>query len=876
MKDFHADAALTWEGDEEDLTPIGHSEDDREAYNEIQDRPIAERVAEGMRADSHVSGGIVPFPTDARGNDALDTLPPKERAVHERMCAQGYIATAYDYTDAEGRLLIQIVHYRHEKERKQVRQLRYCGRSKTTGEHVYWWTGVPGTRPLYNLQRLIKRPDLTVLVVEGEKAAKAADYTFLGQVVVCWPGGAGSGAVDRVDVSMLAGRKVVGWPDNDPVGRSGMRRFLARAIEAGAASAAMVIVPREFPAKWDLADPVPADLHTSDLLPDLIDTARPMTKSEARKLLHDPRKKAAARRVLGLRVGYSRVDPCSVETCLSLIDPDESGHWFRALRTLYYAYGMAGLPLADEWSRRGAKYREGEPKRLFDKFAQDEGFTADSLLWLFREGYNASLGVDEDKPNVAIDFAAFCLAHVENMNRDHAVVTRGSKTVVMWETYDERFDRYAIDYLPKLAFQDRYVSRVPVATDKEGNPVFKPRGKHWFDDGRRRQFDRIVFLPGRTTQDGVLNSWRGFAVEPVDDPEGWSLFKTHLYENVCNKDAASFAYLMCWLAACVQWLHRPLGVALVLMGHKGAGKSILIQLLAYLFGDAAFVTALADDVLGKFNARLEHTLLLGLEEAVAASNRTQDGIFKDLITRPTLRVEDKFFSNWTAPNHLRMIMTSNNDHVVRADARERRYAVFEVTNPHQDDPDARRRYFGDIIEQMETGGYEAMLGELLARDISGWNPESIPETDALRQQKLLNLSNDPVAAWYFSRLQDGINILSGEADTPVYPWSEMETRWVPVAAVMKDYRQYARQLGHRGDEQRIKTRLTRFMPRGFDTKNLRDPTDPNKAQARMYPFPPLIEARKLFERATGYSVPVTEEGSDSDKAAMPDDGPTPF
>ncbi|WP_188063203.1 DUF5906 domain-containing protein [Sphingobium sp. KCTC 72723] len=876
MNDFNTHVALYGEDGKEDLTPIGLSADDREAYNAIQDRPIVERVAEGVRAGNHKTGGIVAFPGDARGNEVLDALPAKERNGHDRLLAAGFRATAYDYPDAEGQLLMQVVHYRHESERKQVRVLRYCGRSETTGENVFWWTSIPGTRPLCGLNILADCPESLVLVVEGEKAAAAARVTFIAEKVICWPGGATTGAIDRVDMSALNGRTVVGWPDNDPVGRNGMRRFLARAIEAGAKSAAMVLVPPEFPPKWDLADQIPVELHTN-LLSDLIKTARPMSKSEARQLLHDPVKKAAARRILGLKVGYSRVDKDAVETCLSLIDPDESGHWHRILRSLYFAFGTAAVDMADEWSRRGAKYREGEPQRLFNKYAQDTAFTADSLLWLFRAAFNASLDVGDDKPNVAIDFAAFALAHVENMNRDHAIVTRGSRTVVMEEIFDERFDRYTVDYLPKQAFQDRYVMSVPVGTSKEGDPVFKPRGKHWFDDGRRRQFDRIMFLPGHDKpQTGVLNSWRGFAVEAVDNPEGWALLKRHLRENVCNRDDASFAYLMNWLAGCVQWLRKPLGVALVLMGYKGAGKSILIQLLAHLFGEAAFVTALADDVLGKFNARLESTLLLGLEEAVAASNRTQDGIFKDLITRPTLRVEDKFFSNWTAPNHLRMIMTSNNDHVVRADARERRYAVFEVTNPHQDDPDARRRYFGDLIEQMETGGYEAMLGELLARDITGWNPESIPETDALRQQKLLNLSNDPVAAWYFSRLQDGINILSGEAETPAYPWSQTETRWVPVAAVMKDYRYFARQLGHRGDEQRIKTRLTRFMPRGFDTKNLRDPNDPNRGQARMYPFPPLAEARKLFERATGYTVPVSEEGGSGERAVPDDDGPTPF
>ncbi|WP_300397938.1 DUF5906 domain-containing protein [uncultured Sphingobium sp.] len=572
------------------------------------------------------------------------------------------------------------------------------------------------------------------------------------------------------------------------------------------------------------------------------------------------------------------MDKTAVEICLSLIDPDESGLWYRILRALFFAYGSVGVTLADEWSRRGAlKYRPGEPQRLFDKFAQERGFSADTLYWLFRQADQAARRAaeqEEAKTNVSLDNGAYAQAHIEDFNRDHAIVTRGSKTVAMWETYDPRFDRYSIEYLHKPAFQDRYVQRVPIATDKNGEPVVKPRGKHWFDDGRRLQYDRIVFLPGKTTPYGTLNAWRGFAVEPADDPSGWSLLKTHLFDNVCGRREDAFAYLMNWLAACVQRLGGPLGVALVLTGSKGAGKSILIKFLAYLFGDAAFVTARADDVLGRFNARLEHTLFLGLEEAVAVASKQQDGALKDLITREDLSLEDKFFAGWSAPSHIRMIMTSNNDHVVRADGRERRYAVFEVINAFDDNPDGRRRYFGDIVEQMETGGYEAMLGELQARDISAWNPERIPETEALRQQKLLNLVNDPVAAWYYSRLEDGVNILSGEADpsTRVYPWGETGEIWVPVAEVIRDCQHHAQQNGHRSDGQRIKAKLARFMPAGFTSVVRREEDIDGSKPARMFPFPPLNKARLLFQKATGFVVPGTEEEEDAKDEPTSDDG----
>ena len=839
----------------EDDIPIGISDDDREPYDEMQDHPIAERVAIGLASDRIAAGGIVPFPGKGSGADAVASLPYSERKRHDRLVAAGYTFDAYDYRDCDGRLLMAVVQYRKSGERKEVRPLRYLGKNKATGETRYWWTAIPGTRPLFGLDDLASRPDAPVLFVEGEKSATAARKLFPDHVVMCWPGGATSGAVDKVDVTALAGRTIIGWPDNDDIGRKGMRRLLARALDAGAASAAMVIVPAEFPAKWDLADPVPAGLGEFDRLADLAATARLLRMSEARKILDDPRASAATRRILGLGVGYTRIRPDAVEAALAVIDPDESGLWYRILRCLFYAYGREGIILADEWSRRGQKYKSGEPQRLFDGFAGKPEFTADTLFWLFKVADKAIRTAEEaGSPfNAKLNTDAFRLASVEDLNRDHAVVTRGGKTVVMWEAYDERFDRYSATYLPKPAFIDRIVQKVPHRDTKNGVER-KPRALSWFSDGRRRQYDGIVFLPGRQTDKGTLNAWRGFTVEPIDCPAGWDLLMAHLLNNVCQGDLTAFAYIMNWLAACVQWLDSNLGVALVLTGQKGAGKTIVIQFLAHLFGEAAFVTSLAEDVLGKFNARLEHTLLLGLEEAVAANSRSQDGTFKDLITNPTLRVEDKFFSNWTAPNHLRVIMTSNNDFVVRADARERRYAVFEVTNPHQDDPDARRRYFGEMVEQMETGGYAAMLGELLARDITDWNKENIPETEALRMQKMLNLSNDPVAAWWYSRLEEGIFVLSGAAETERYEWKSDDVTWVVVADLVADYQAFARGHGFRGDEQRIKNKLARYMPPGFEGRTRAVEDIGGNRKARMFPIPPLAEAKRLFTEATGYNV----------------------
>ncbi len=75
--------------------------------------------------------------------------------------------------------------------------------------------GMPEPRPLYELPTLLARPDETVYVAEGEKAACAAGW--LGLLGTTSPHGSGSAA--KADWRPLAGRDVVILPDHDEAGR---------------------------------------------------------------------------------------------------------------------------------------------------------------------------------------------------------------------------------------------------------------------------------------------------------------------------------------------------------------------------------------------------------------------------------------------------------------------------------------------------------------------------------------------------------------------------------------------------------------------------------------------------------------------------------
>ena len=100
------------------------------------------------------------------------------------------------------------------------------------------------------------------------------------------------------------------------------------------------------------------------------------------------------------------------------------------------------------------------------------------------------------------------------------------------------------------------------------------------------------------------------------------------------------------------------------------------------------------------------------------------------------------------PNFLHLMMASNEEWVVPASLEARR-CVLEVSDIKKDD----HVYFASIWEEMESGGYEAMLHDLLRFNLTAFNVRRVPTTDGLQQQKKLSLGTSN--AWWFDVLHRG-------------------------------------------------------------------------------------------------------------------------
>lgn len=154
-------------------------------------------------------------------------FPPKPKAAAR---SQGRIVATYDYQDAAGELLYQVVRF----EPKDFRQRRPDG----NGGWTWDLNGTP--RVLYRLPELrIAAPNEPFFIVEGEKDADAV--AALGLVATTNPGGAGKWS-KLSDDSVMDGRFVAILPDNDTPGRRHAEDVAAR-LHSKAALVRIVELP---------------------------------------------------------------------------------------------------------------------------------------------------------------------------------------------------------------------------------------------------------------------------------------------------------------------------------------------------------------------------------------------------------------------------------------------------------------------------------------------------------------------------------------------------------------------------------------------------------------------------------------------------------
>lgn len=433
---------------------------------------------------------------------------------------------------------------------------------------------------------------------------------------------------------------------------------------------------------------------------------------------------------------------------------------------------------------------------------------------------------------------------VEKLNRRHAVIVIGGRVMILDELKNAqdiaaKMPHERIRFLTPDAFEKLYANQLHRVGDRQDSAA-----RLWMRNPGRRTFEGLTFdpsrSPGGSEPGGYYNLWQGFSVEP-DPNASCAIFLDHLRTNVADGNEKHYRYIFGWLAHLIQRPSERIGIALVLRGRQGTGKTIVGKVVGQLFESNYALVDSSHSVVGNFNGYMASLLLLQADEGFWAGDKQAEGRLKGLVTSDYQMIEFKGKDAVKVRNFIRLMITSNSDWVVPAGQEERRFPVFDVA----DHCIQNHAYFAEMMEELENGGYGALLHFLQTFDLDSVDLRRIPTTHALFEQKVASLG--PAEAWWFTCLQRGWILRTGWSDTQ--DDKPVEQEWsaeLEVERVHGDYLAYCDRQGirHKKSPAQFGIALNQLIP-GLSRTRKRT----GHLRTYVYCLPSLADCRDAFERS---------------------------
>ena len=354
-------------------------------------------------------------------------------------------------------------------------------------------------------------------------------------------------------------------------------------------------------------------------------------------------------------------------------------------------------------------------------------------------------------------------------------------------------------------------------------------------------FNAVAFSP-LPTPPSTLNYWSGSPIEP--EKGCWYIIQQFLLDVICDGDIELYGYLFSFLAHMLQRPGEKPGIIIVLLGGQGTGKGTFFVLLRAIWPRPTLQVSDVDQVTGKFNAAIERSYLVCMDEALFVGDKRSADRLKSFVTEPIVTIEQKNQPRRTIKSYHRFFAASNHFHFAQVDADDRRFVFLRISDAHQGDLAYWKKVHAAIADPTVIAG---LVHDLLGYDLSAFNVRERPKTREHTVQKLRSLSG--FDRYWYQVLQTGV-FGEGALPNPVGTWSapcflgteDLMTAW---GQYEKGQRQYATR-----QESEVHEALKRLCPsRVSQRKKSR-----NQPQKRGFQLPALPAARADFERAMGGEV----------------------
>jgi putative DNA primase/helicase len=312
--------------------------------------------------------------------------------------------------------------------------------------------------------------------------------------------------------------------------------------------------------------------------------------------------------------------------------------------------------------------------------------------------------------------------------------------------------------------------------------------KAWLNSPERRMVkpEELQFEPGRELEAPRINLFDGFDMQPK---KGDCRPIIELLQYLCGESAATpegcaevCAWVLRWLALPLQRPGAKMRSALVFHGPQGAGKNLLFEIVAGIYGKYAMVVG-QDQLEDKFNDWASMKLFLIGDEVVARQELYHHkNKLKAFITGETIQINAKMMPLRTEANHCNVVFLSNEQQPLALEPGDRRYMV--VYTPPRDE----KGLYARVAECLGKGGAAAFYDFLMTVPLDGFDEFQIPPMTRAKED-LIELGLRPqerfVREWVAGYLPLPLRVCSTEQLYRAFQrWAQATGERFPPAQVV--------------------------------------------------------------------------------------------
>lgn len=450
-----------------------------------------------------------------------------------------------------------------------------------------------------------------------------------------------------------------------------------------------------------------------------------------------------------------------VMDCIKPSRADDSDDWLSICFGLCHAsqqYKLKLKPLAHEFSKQSDKYQDKDGAKAIESLWKEEQpkdkalktlgtvrhFAREDNPELYKELCQQITMPDDAPPTVWEDLPKIrcskpslvalmmyfrgCIFEVRNAGVQYFARMRSGRIVPIDTPFQKRGENPSI----------------PLNNDKSIPLAEAFEGLQNMECWLKNTFDRVDIMPSFTERievPGVLNLFTGYACKPIEgSTKEVELVDWHIKNILCAGHEKFYQMLEFWLAHLVQFPGRKIEIMPLFLGQQGTGKSLTFdKLFPLLFGEE-YCMEIDDmnELFERFNTEQEGKNICVLNEiGTYGKDHGQSGKLKSRLTRKRMAVEGKGKAKYTVLDFCNYLLLSNKANPVKIEISNRRYAPITVSDQKIGD----RQYFIDLDKALNKDTICRLLHRWLHIDLSTWNKQEIPKTDALQYMADMSLES---------------------------------------------------------------------------------------------------------------------------------------